>query len=293
MLGSTVMNRYDQLPGSKRSGSFFVILIICSILAFNCAEPAIAQNTQGKWELWCTNPWIGLVAGFVGGVHVNVHVIMDWDHDGDLHVMEDPGEIPREGRVLAMDREDPFIPSGNSGKELDISFLYSFIPMERSRLNILFSDPASLPFIAQRVLTSLSYFDPIHYSYYQRRLAEFQSRLESTVLVGRRLLDGVQVLDISLYSQKTLQAAGCSITEPKADFWDLLDSPESVDLYTAEFNDHIEKGLVVVADFWTPRPIRDFMTENDLGVVFPKPDFREDLFLSWHMKYLSIWNKTN
>jgi len=287
------MNSYDQVPGSKRPVSFFVILLICSILVFTCAEPATPQNIEGKWELWCTTPWIGLVAGFVGGVHVDVHVIMDWDQEGELQVMEDPGKIPKGGKVLAMDKEDPFIPSRDPGKALDISFLYTFIPVERTQLNILFSDPASLPFIAQRVLTSLSYFDPVHYSYYQRRLAEFQSRLESTVMVGTRLLKGVSVLDISLYSQRILQAAGCKIIQPQADFWDFLDSPESVDLYTGEFKDYLGKGLVVVADFWTPRAIRDFMIENDLGVVFPKPDSKEDLFLSWHMKYLSIWNETH
>lgn len=251
----------------------------------------MADEQTRKWDLWCTSPLIGQIAGFIGGVHVEVHVIMDWDEKGDLFSCIKRSELPAGTNVLALNDAEAALSELGKNSELKIYPLYSRVPVPKKQINSLFSDPASLPFIAQRILNSLSYFDPQHYQYFQRRLAEFQSRLESTVLVGMRLLKNVKVLDISLHSRRLLQAAGCTILEPGDDFWEWIDSPESADLYTKEFQGYHEQGVVVVADFWTPFSLRTFMEENDLGVVFQKPDPHEDLFLSFHMKFLSIWNE--
>jgi len=268
-----------------------LFLFLCAFFLTTFPGRVMADEGARKWELWCTSPLLGQIAGFIGGVHVEVHVILDWDEKGGLRACISGSELPAGASVLALDEKEVVLSVLGRDGELKVYPLYSRVPVPEKEINSLFSDPASLPFIAQRILTALSYFDPQHYTYFQRRLAEFQSRLESTVLVGMRLLENVQVLDISLHSRKLLQAAGCRIHEPGKDFWGWIDSPDSVDLYTGEFQRYREQGIVVVADFWTPFPLRTFVEENKMGVVFQKPDPHEDLFLSFHMKLLSIWNE--
>lgn len=284
----------DEQSFSRRtwfSNSAVLILLMCAILFSPLSGRGMADEGTLKWDLWCTSPLIGQIAGFIGGVQVKVHVLTDWDEKGELLPFVRSSELPANAAVLVLNDEESTLLGLDVNPKLNVYLLYSRIPVPDRQINSLFSDPAALPFLAQRILTALSYFDPQHYSYFQRRLAEFQSRLESTILVGMRLLGNVKVLDISLHSRRLLQAAGCDILEPADDFWGWIDSPDSIDFYSGEFKGYREKDIVVVADFWTPFPLRTFMIENNTGVVFQKPDPHEDLFLSFHMKFLSIWNE--
>ncbi|GAB1486200.1 hypothetical protein MASR2M79_12480 [Aminivibrio sp.] len=116
----------------------------------------------------------------------------------------------KDASILALDEKE----AASFGLKKRTARICSFsgtVPFDTARMDYHMADPSVLPFLAQRVLTGLSSFDPGNYPNFQRRLSEFQTRLDSTVLVGRQLLRGYPVFDLTGGATPLLVAAGCRL----------------------------------------------------------------------------------
>ena len=145
-------------------------------------------HSDDKLNVAVSHPWLALLTSFIGGPEVNVIPLRIWNANGDL-VMAERGKILRElddgAKIIALDENDAKASGINSPAKFTVKYLYSPFPVSTSSLY----DPSVIPFVAQRVLTALSEWDAQNYTYYQRRLAEFQARLSSSILVGQVLKD--------------------------------------------------------------------------------------------------------
>ena len=187
-----------------------LIAIIVSVILLT----GTAGYCDDKLNVAVTHPWLALLASFVGGPEVNVIPLRIWNDKGDL-VLADKGSVLREledgTKIIALDSNDANEAGLNaSKKKFTLRCLYSPFPAKISSLY----DPSVIPFVAQRVLTALSEWDAQNYPFYQRRLAEFQARLSSSVLVGQVLREAT-ICDMSGSSGILLQAAGCTVERPK------------------------------------------------------------------------------
>lgn len=168
--------------------------------------PSIAE---AKWNLAVTNPWLASVVSFIGGVNVKVLPLSGWDSEGRLIKLK-VKDLDSTKKAMAMDKKEAKAFRPPLGDSIRVETLYRDFSDSQS-LALVFSDPGTLPFIGQRVLVAMADLDPDGYEYYQRRLAEFQSRLDSTVSMGRRLLSGGVILDLSGSQDTLFRAAGCTV----------------------------------------------------------------------------------
>ena len=169
-----------------------------------------------KLQVTVTQPWLALIASFIGGSNVEVTSLQVWNSEGEL--IRSNGKalrnLPPDNHIIALDAGDA-ADAGLKEKEFsNLRCLYAPFPVPAAEMDASLSDPSVLPFVAQRLLTALSAWDPSNYPYYQRRLAEFQARLSSSVLAGQQVLRGMSVCDLSGSSGYLLQAACCKIEHP-------------------------------------------------------------------------------
>nr|WP_321503763.1 hypothetical protein [uncultured Dethiosulfovibrio sp.] len=182
--------------------------VIPIVLALSIFMPVAAE---ARWNITVTNPWLTSLVAFVGGVNVKVVPLSGWNEDGELVKLRVKDLEPTK-KAMAMDKKEIKSFRGSLGESARIEILYRDFP-DSQNLAQVFSDPGTLPFIGQRVLVAMADLDPQGYEYYQRRLAEFQSRLDSTVSMGRKLLAGASILDLSGSQDRLFQAAGCTVTQ--------------------------------------------------------------------------------
>ncbi|MCR4818433.1 MAG: hypothetical protein K5841_05700, partial [Fretibacterium sp.] len=234
-------------------------------------------------------PWLALIASFIGGSNVEVHSLQEWNAEGEL--------VSPTAKVLRALTKDEYIIALDPGDAADAGLkkevfsnlrcLYAPFPLAASAVDASLSDPSVLPFVAQRLLTVLSAWDSSNYPYYQRRLAEFQARLSSSVLAGQQVLRGMAVCDLTGASGALLQAACCKIERP---------GPERLGEWsknTAALRDFLnrkrEEGMIIVADGGTPRPIRRALA-GQAGVLFlQRPPLTQDYPAFLHEQYISLW----
>ena len=58
-------------------------------------------------------------------------------------------------------------------------------------------DPSKIPYLTLNTMKAISNHDKANYQYYQKRLAIYQSILDSTMQVGKKLLQNITVLDLT------------------------------------------------------------------------------------------------
>ncbi len=245
-----------------------------------------AGHADDRLNVSATHPWLALLASFIGGAEVNVTSIRTWNADGDL-VMAERGkvlrEIPDGSKIIALDENDAQSAGIKSTEKFTVKFLYSPFPVNTASLY----DPSVIPFVAQRVLTALSEWDGQNYPYYQRRLAEFQARLSSSILVGQVLKD-MKFADFSGSSGVLLQAAGCSLEKPEGlETWrkgnfaglrEYLDEAKS-------------RGVAIIIDDDTPNALKRFLTGRSDVYKWERPSLETDYPSFLHEQYISLWQK--
>ncbi len=259
-----------------------IALIICVIFF-----TGNAGYCDDKLNVAVSHPWLALLASFIGGPEVNVIPIRIWNDKGDL-VLADKGRVLREleegTKVMALDENDA-ADSGlkDSKRKFAVRYLYSPFPV---KINSLY-DPSVIPFVAQRVLTALSEWDSQNYTYYQRRLAEFQARLSSSVLVGQVLRDST-ICDMSGSSGILLRAAGCKIERPeelerwmKGNFSGLREYLES----------NRTKGIITMIDDDTPSALKRYLSGRSDVFRWVRPSLDTDYPSFLHEQYISLWQK--
>ena len=243
---------------------------------------------------WCDDnlkvavchPWLTLLASFIGGPEVSVTPLRIWNANGDL-VLAERGKTLREleegAKVIALDSEDAKASGIDGRKKLEVRCLYSPFPVGRSAL----SDPSVIPFVAQRVLTALSEWDPQNYPHYQRRLAEFQARLSSSVLMGRVLKD-VTICDMSGSSGILLQAAGCKVIRPEN--WELWTKGNLAGLREVLDKNRAEEIMTIIDDD-TPAVLKRYVNGRSDVFKWARPSLEMDYPSFLHEQYISLWQK--
>ncbi|MBQ6969721.1 MAG: hypothetical protein IJP85_05295 [Synergistaceae bacterium] len=245
-----------------------------------------SSHADDKLNISVTHPWLFLLATFIGGPEVNVTPIRIWNANGDL-VMAERGRVLRGledgSKIIALDEEEARTSGIVDPKKYTVKFLYSPFPVS---INSLY-DPSVIPFVAQRVLTALSEWDAQNYPHYQRRLAEFQARLSSSILVGQVLKD-TSVADFTGSAGVLLRAAGCKIEKPEElELWqkgnfaglrEYLDNAKS-------------RGIAIIFDDDTPPALRRFFSGRSDVYKWDRPSLESDYPSFLHEEYISLWQK--
>lgn len=245
-----------------------------------------AGRADDKLNIAVSHPWLALLTSFLGGAEVNVIPIRIWNDKGDL-VMNERGKVLREldegSKIIALDENDARASGIDFRKKFTIKYLYSPFPAEMKALY----DPSVIPFVAQRVLTALSEWDELNYPYYQRRLAEFQARMSSSILVGQVLKD-LTICDMSGSSGILLQAAGCTVIHPeelerweKGNFSGLREYLDS----------NKAKGINTLIDNDTPPALRRHLAGRSDVFLWERPGLETDYPSFLHEQYISLWQK--
>lgn len=241
-----------------------------------------------KLNVAVSHPWLALLASFIGGQEVNVIPLRVWNTNGDL-VQAERGKILREldtdTKILALDENDARASGLLTSRKTftAIKYLYSPFPISISSL----PDPSVMPFVAQRVLTALAEWDTANYPNYQRRLAEFQARMSSSVLVGQVLKDST-VCDMSGSSGVMLQAAGCKVVRPE----ELSRWEKGNFAGLREYLDNNKaQGIMTMIDDDTPPVLKRYLTGRSDVFRWERPTLERDYPTFLHEQYISLWQK--
>ena len=245
-----------------------------------------AGYCDDKLNVAVCHPWLALLASFIGGPEVNIVPVRIWNANGDL-VMNERGrvlrELPEGTKVMALDENDAKASNVYGNAKFSVRCLYSPFPAD---VKVLY-DPSVIPFVAQRVLTALSEWDAQNYPYYQRRLAEFQARMSSSVLVGQVLKD-VVVCDLSGSSGILLRAAGCKILRPEG-----LERWEKGNFSgLREYLDNNKaQGITTIIDDDTPAALKRYVSGRSDVFRWERPSLERDYPSFLHEQYISLWQK--
>ncbi|MBP9027671.1 MAG: hypothetical protein KBF46_00275 [Aminivibrio sp.] len=261
-----------------------------SAVLFSLFLLLVPASPAHSWELYVSSPWLSTIARFIGGVNVSVKAVQEWNEEGIPIRKIRSRNIPANSRIVALDAFEATSLGLDEKRFTGLFMLYGTVPFDRTRADYHFSDPSVLPFIAQRVLTALSQFDPGNYSYYQRRLSEFQTRLDSTVLVGRQLLKDYPVFDLSGGFSSMLSAAGCTLLpgDEKVKTWSRGEDLQSLQ---AAVSDAVKRRIPVIVDPSTPKPVREALKGNKDVLFQGRPGQEQDLLLFFHDQFLLLWNR--
>ena len=248
-----------------------------------------AGYCDDKLNIAVSHPWLALLASFIGGVEVNVTPVRIWNDKGDL-VMAERGktlrELPDDTKIIALDENDAKAAGIIGGKRkfsAAVKCLYSPFPANVNAL----ADPSVIPFVAQRVLAALSEWDAQNYPYYQRRLAEFQARMSSSILVGQVLKD-VTVCDMSGSAGILLQAAGCKVLRPNG----LANWEKGNFAGLREYLDENKaKNITTLIDDDTPPALKRFLAGRSDVFYWVRPSLESDYPSFLHEQYISLWQK--
>lgn len=261
--------------------SMFLIFV-----ASICLQPGLASSEEeAVVTVVAMPPEVALLVRFIGGQMVDVHSRFDWASDGTLVVRS--GSFPKNAVIIALAPEERGIPKG----AYRVRYLYEFLPYGRDEFDKYFFDPASLSFMASRVLAILAEMKPSMYDYFQRRLAEFQSRLDSVVSVGREILQDVPILDLTSHTQLLLKASGAKVTRPAPELFELWKRGDGEAELTKLIQEAKLQNCLIVADVWSPSMVREKTLNVSCGVLLPAPkvDIMWTAYL--HDLYLTIWNR--
>lgn len=262
---------------------WFLPTVLALVVFFAFSGPAISKEPVA---VWVTHPWLAMTARFIGGAYCSIHSIHAWDESGALRRTENP---PKDGVILAFDPSDAK-ESGIPERNEKVMLLYKRDLGGLNDLDMPFLDPATLPFIGLRILKNISRVDPENYSYYQRRLAEFSARLDSTVLVGRQMLGATRLLDLSWQVGRWIQAATSDLIRPPVEVkksWGQGRDMQKLDLAIGEAE---KQGWLILCDAWTPEHVIERVRTSSSCLILPAPSANQDFFLYLYDLYLLVWN---
>ena len=259
------------------------MLVIFIIFAFSSSLRA------EKLKVYVTHQWLAVLANFIGSTEVEIIPLKIWNADGVL-INSEKGrfikELNQDSKIMAFDNDDLKTLGLESRNYKSLRLLYSKkIPVEINKI----IDPSVMPFIAQRVLTILSEWTPNNYPVYQRRLAEFQARLSSTMLAGQVMKNSI-ICDMSIYSGVLMQAAGCKIIKPSSEDFTRWQNGNYANLreYAEKLN---SQGIIILMDLWTPKLIKKYLSGRKNVFIWESPEPNQDYPSFLHEQYISLWQK--
>jgi hypothetical protein len=254
--------------------------MLCIPCLCAAAEPVITIQT--------TLPWLGSMARFIVGSTINIQQVASWTDAGALKT---PRRIPRNIPTIALDPADAAA-FGFDIKSDDVRLLYENLPVAGAGRDLIPYDPSILPFLSQRMLIVLSQLSPDNYSFYQRRLAEFQSRLESTLEVGRSLIGDVRILDLTGAISPWIKAATDGAVRPPDDLWRAWSGSTRTPELAMAIDEAKKRDWWVLHDAWTPPPIRSRTASAPKSMTIAPPPADYEFFTHLHDIYLEIWTSS-
>jgi len=283
----TLAGEYFQAIEKEPPTRAFLSLSKALVLSFFILSSLCAGRIEAL-DIWVTDPWLAMLTRFVGGVQVTVHPVMTWDERGQLVKAR---TSPPAGAVIFSMVKGEGVPLLGKGLEekYSVFYLFEWSPYS-SGLDENFLDPATLPFIGLRILQALSACEPGDYEYFQRRLAEFQARLDSTVTVGRNMIGASTVLDLCWKYGRWLQAVSGETVRPPPDVKERWSSSQALDVLETALGEAGKHGWVVVIDPWTPETVRERLEGSKRVVELLPPRTEDDIILFLYDHCLRIWD---
>ncbi|MDO9508818.1 MAG: hypothetical protein Q7I97_05675 [Thermovirgaceae bacterium] len=272
---------------SKTLKTFSGIVIIS--LALVVSSPLSSRGEA--IEVWVTNPWLSMLTRFIGGVQVRVNPLFIWDVNSAAKSAR--LKIPEGAIVLAVTHDEAIRVLGRDHvKKYSLNLLFDSFPPSGESIDENFMDPGALPFIGLRTLEILSASEPRNYDYFQRRLAEFQARLDSTVIVGRNMIGSRVILDLTWKYGRWIQAAAGRVVRPPDSVKDGWSRGVDLDVLDTALEEARRQKWIIVADPWTPAHIRE-RSQKIIGFIeLPAPRMEGDMILFLYDLYLQIWDYT-
>lgn len=233
-----------------------------------------------------TLPWITSVSRFLVGTTINIEPLNTWAPNGTLK----RSRARTMDTVIALDPKDASS-VGMSADDPRLHMLYTNFPVPDIKRGSAAFDPSVLPFLSQRLLVVISEIAPSNYPFYQRRLAEFQSRLESTLEVGRSLIGEEHVLDLTGACGPWVRGAVAQAVRPPDDLWRAWMGSTRIGELRAALAEAKSRGMIAVIDAWTPPAIRSIVLNEQGAVDIPVPQQSEDDIFSYLQDIFLIISK--
>ena len=260
-----------------------VTFFLCAVCAIASAGEACAAETPQM--IYTSLPWLGGVTRFIVGTTANVQEASQWNASGALRI---PKRLPQRATLIALDPVDA-ARFGMARGEEGLYLLYENLPIEGHERGTLPFNPSVLPFLSQRLLKVLCEIKPENYSFYQRRLAEFQSRLESTMEVGRSLIGAISVLDLTGSVSPWVRAAcGHAVRPPRELLNAWTGDTRTPDLALA-IKEAESRNWWIITDAWTPPQIKTRISASPKLISVTLPQAEREFFDYLHAIYLEIW----
>ena len=257
--------------------------LVISIIALSAGRCCAAQP---QIRAAVTSPWLLEVASFIGGRQVSVRSLARWTSAGS----EVPAGRPKAGElIIAFDlSEAAKLKIGANNKKLNV--LYPKLALNEDERRAAFFDPAMLPSVAQETMKIIAAADGKNYSYYQRRLAEFQSRIDSAMGAGRHMLAGVHILDLTGAQGIWVRSSVSGVVRPPDSVWKEWLNGGSAAL-TAALDEASRRGWLLLLDPWTPAVIRSAAVRYPNRLTLASPLNNSDYFVFLHDIFTQIDNK--
>jgi len=259
----------------------FIAEICISAALFFCLLGIAAPVFAADFAV--TSPWVSFIAEFIVGDKGVVRPLAVWNASGSSSAV---GRPRASEFVIALDAKDAarFRSSKNSK---NLRMLYNTMPMTELEFVRGFFDPATLPFIAQNIMKAVSSADPKRYAFYQRRLAEFQSRIESTQEIGTYLITNLKILDLTGAEGYWVRSAVRSTVRPPDPVWKSWLNGDSKALRAA-CDEAVRRKWLILLDVWTPPQIRAVAINYGDRLTLSTPSPGQDYFVFLHNIFLSI-----
>lgn len=266
---------------SLRRFSALILVLVLTLCGRWATSPAYAVVNYAV-----TSPWIVSIVNFIGGTNVSVRCIGNWDSSGRIYATSRPraGEI-----IIALDSAEASA-LRISKNSPNLRLLYDRLALPPEQKYAAFFDPAMLPFIAQGVMKTLAEADNQRYSFYQRRLAEFQSRIDSTVEIGRYMLDGVKLLDLTGAQGAWVRAAMPGAVRPPDSVWKSWIAGDKAALNEA-LAEADRRGWLILLDNWTPAAIRGAAAAYEKKLTLEPPALNQDNLSFLHDIFIIVSQK--
>lgn len=250
---------------------------LLALLPALCAGPAWAA--QQRVKIVVTSQLLREVAAFVCGDQASVRALSVMDENGRERLVSRParGEI-----IIAFDAADAARHKiGDKNKNLRL--LFDKVQVTEAELRGAFFDPAMLPFVAQEIMKAVSKIDPESYAYYQRRLAEFQSRIDSAIGVGRHMLagSGAKMLDLTGAEGVWIRSSIPGVVRPPDEVWNGWLAGDETALRAA-LDEAARRGWLLLLDPWTPETIRAAAAAYQNRLTLAAPTSEGDIFVFFH-----------
>lgn len=258
-----------------------LILMLATTLTSNAAEHELPVVST-------TLPCLTSMTNFIVGGTMLVHPLTQWTENGTTKRTR--GTAPA-SPIIALDPKDA-LSTGIATGSPSLHLLYGNFPVRDIGRNMLIFDPSVLPFLSQRLLIVLSELQPESYPFYQRRLAEFQSRLESSLEVGRSLIGSMTFLDLTGAVGKWIKAAAPETVRPPDELWGAWLGSTRTDELRAALTEARKRGWRVITDSWTPAIIKKIAAQEHTAIININAPERADydFFTYFHDIYLAILN---